>query len=357
MINVTKPYLPPLEKLNGYLKKIYASNQITNNGQFVQLLEKKIAQTLDVKHAILVSNGSLGLHIAYKALDLKGEVITSPFSFIATASTLFWDNLQPIFVDINDDNWNIDVERIPEKITKKTSAILPVHVFGNPCDVKAIDEIAQKNNLKVIYDAAHAFGAKLDDISLPSFGDISVISLHATKIFHSIEGGAIITNQDNIAKKIRKIINFGLDSNNIICEPGTNAKMSEFNAAMGLCVLDDFDYIKNSRKIIYENYLNNLTHFLKPQLWSQSSKNNFSYAPFTFPDEKTLDKVLKKLNHKNIFPRRYFYPSLDSVSYLKTSKRNPKSNKISRTILCLPIYPGLSESDQGKVIDTINKNI
>ena len=239
MIPVTKAYLPDRKKLTQYIDQIYENGWLTNNGPLLQKLENRLASYLGVKNLILVANGSLALQLAYKALDLRGEVVTTPFSFAATTSTLAWEGLEPKFADIDKRSFNIDPKNIEKIITDKTTAIVPVHVFGNPCEVELISDLAKKYNLKVVYDAAHAFGVTYKGQSVLKYGDISTLSFHATKIFHTIEGGAVITENDEIAKKIRSLINFGITGPDKIEGIGTNAKMNEFEAAMGHCVLDE----------------------------------------------------------------------------------------------------------------------
>jgi dTDP-4-amino-4,6-dideoxygalactose transaminase len=256
MIPVVKPYLPEREKIDAYIDSIYKTNWLTNNGPLVQKLTQRLSDHLglDADCVVLVANGSLALHLAYKALNLKGDVLTTPFSFVATASTLKWEDLNPVFVDIDKATWNIDPSLIEQSITPRMSAIVPVHVFGNPCEVTAIEAIAHKHNLKTIYDASHCFGATLDGESILKSGDASTISFHATKLFHAVEGGAVITKTKGLADTIRKMINFGIDGPDSIGMLGTNAKMSEFHAAVGLAVLDDIEHIQSERKDIWLRY-------------------------------------------------------------------------------------------------------
>ena len=256
MIPISKPYLPPREMVDAYLDSVYEKHWLTNNGPLVQKLTQRLADYLglDSQCLVLVANGSLALHLAYNALDLKGEVITTPFSFIATASTLKWEGLQPVFSDIDKDTWNIAPNLIEKHITQNTSAIVPVHVFGNPCDVDAIQTIANKHKLKVIYDASHCFGATLNGESVLKHGDVSTISFHATKLFHTVEGGAVITKTPELAEQIRKMINFGIDDIGGIHLTGTNAKMSEYHAAVGLAVLDSIDDIHQQRADVWQRY-------------------------------------------------------------------------------------------------------
>lgn len=356
MINVTKSYLPNIEKYKSYIDEIYKTAWLTNQGPLVQKLEKRLAQYLGVKNIVLVSNGTIALEIAYRALDLKGEVITTPFSFVATTSSLVTNRLTPIFVDIDEKTFNLSPENIEEKITSKTSAILPVHVFGNACEVEEIEKIAKKSNLKVIYDAAHAFDVKYKDNSLLNYGDISTLSFHSTKLFHTIEGGALIINDDELVQKVRYLINFGIKNQEEIPHLGTNAKMNEFEAAMGLCVLDDIENIKNSRKEVYETYQKELKDLVQFQEQNINASQNYSYFPIVLKSEEQLLKIQKALNDENIFPRRYFYPSLDTLEYIEPKQECKISRDISKRILCLPIYSELEFENQKKIIKMISLN-
>jgi dTDP-4-amino-4,6-dideoxygalactose transaminase len=356
LIPVTKAYLPNKEKYQAYVDRIYDSGWLTNSGTLLQELEKRLAEYLGVKHLICVANGSLALQLAYKVLDLKGEVITTPFSFVATTSTLAWEGLKPIFADINPRTYNLDPQNIEKLITKETSAIVPVHVFGNPCEVEKIQEIASKHNLKVVYDAAHAFGVKYKEESVLNYGDISTLSFHATKLFHTIEGGAVVTNNDEIARKVRLLINFGVSDSATIESIGSNAKMNEVEAAMGLCNLDEIENIHTKRSKIWSKYQKELMGLVKFQKWNKFSKNNYAYAPILFDSEEQLIYIEKKLNQNNIFPRRYFYPSLDTLNFLSTNQKCTFSRDISRKILCLPLYAGLDNIEQKNIINYL-KNI
>jgi dTDP-4-amino-4,6-dideoxygalactose transaminase len=360
MIPVTKAYLPNKNKYKAYVDRIYETAWLTNNGSLLQELERRLKEHLGVKHLILVANGSLALQLAYKALDLKGEVITTPFSFAATTSTLAWEGLKPVFSDIHPTCFNLDPNNIEPLITEHTSAIVPVHVFGNPCQVEAIQAIADKHNLKVIYDAAHAFGTDYTDQhghtqSVLNYGDISTISFHATKLFHTIEGGAVITNDDEIARKIRLLINFGITGPTTIESVGTNAKMNEFEAAMGLCVLDEIDIIKAERQRIWQTYQKELAGLVEFQQWNPQSQKNHAYAPVLCESEAQLLQVEAKLKEHKIIPRRYFYPSLDTLDYLQSNQACLISRDIASRILCLPIYPGLPFPDQLNVIKVIKE--
>jgi dTDP-4-amino-4,6-dideoxygalactose transaminase len=357
MINVTKTYLPNKEKYKSYVDDIFERGYLTNNGPLLQKLEQRLAEHLGVKNLILVANGSLALQLAYKALDLKGEVITTPFSFAATTSTLAWEGLKPVFADINAESFNLAPENIEALINENTSAIVPVHVFGNPCDVETIQAIADKHKLKVIYDAAHAFGVEYKGQSVLNFGDISTVSFHATKLFHTIEGGTVITNDDELARKIRLLINFGITSPTTIDSVGTNAKMNEFEAAMGLCVLDEIETIKQQRKNVWETYSEKLPGLVALQKWNEHSSNNYAYAPVLFDSEVQLLKVEAKLKENQIIPRRYFYPSLDTLEYLNSKQVCKVSRDVANRILCLPIYPSLNKTQINNILDLIRKRM
>ncbi|WP_238902586.1 DegT/DnrJ/EryC1/StrS family aminotransferase [Clostridium sp. YIM B02506] len=358
MINVTKTYLPDMNKFKNYIDKIYETGWITNNGKCVNELEKRLKDYLGVKNLLLVSNGTMALQIAYKLLKLKGEVITTPFSFVATTSSLVWEGLNPVFSDINKNTFCIDPNKITDKITSNTSAILPVHTFGNGCEVELIDSISKEYGLKVIYDAAHAFNIKYKNESILNYGDISIVSFHATKIFHTIEGGALIIKDDYLYEKARKIINFGITGPDKIEELGINAKINEFQAAMGLCVLDDVDNEMNYRRVVYRRYESAFKNMKNIKLQEHNKNCNYNYGYFSIVlnDEKTVYKVKYELERHNIYPRRYFYPSLDKLNYIK-SEYMEYSNNISERILCLPLYSTLSLQEQELIIDIIRKCI
>ena len=292
-INITKTYLPNLDKYKSYVDKIYQSGQITNNGPLVQELEKKLKEYLNVKNIVLVANGTLALQVAYKVLNLTGDVITTPFSFVATTSSIVSSGLNPLFSDINPRTYNIDPNIINKIITKKTSAIVPVHTYGNACEIEEIQKIANQYNLKVIYDACHAFDVQYKGENILNHGDISTLSFHATKLFHTIEGGALIIQNDDLAMKARNIINFGINSGSLkygseIDYVGINAKMNEFEAAMGLCVLDDMKFITKKRKAVYARYEQELNKSFKLQEKNINSSNNYTYFTILIESEKKI---------------------------------------------------------------------
>jgi len=357
MINVTKTYLPDKEKYKKYVDLIYSNGWVTNNGPMVKTLEKRIAEYLGVKNIVLVSNGTIALEIAYRLLGIKGDVVTTPFSFVATTSSLVTNGLNPIFSDIDANTLNIDANDIESKITKNTQAIVPVHVFGNACEVEKISTIAKKHNLKVIYDAAHAFGVQFKGNSILSYGDVSTLSFHATKLFHTIEGGALVINDESLVEKARYLINFGIENAESIPELGTNAKMNEFEAAMGLCVLDEMGTVSEGRCKVFELYKKELLGIVQFQETHKDASLNYSYFPVILENEAQLLKIQKVLNKNNIYPRRYFYPSLDTLTYIKPEQFMQVSRDISCRILCLPIYPDLDTKQQKKIIEILINNI
>ncbi|WP_304544140.1 DegT/DnrJ/EryC1/StrS family aminotransferase [Sulfurimonas microaerophilic] len=355
MINVTKTYLPNKERYKQYVDEIYANGWITNNGPMVRELEKRLAEYLGVKNIVLVANGTLALEIAYRTLDIKGFAITTPFSFVATTSSLVTNGILPIFTDIDSHTLNIDPKNIEKLITPNTSAIVPVHIFGNGCEVEVIEQIAKEHNLKVIYDAAHAFDVRFKGQSILNYGNISTLSFHATKLFHTIEGGALVINDDDLVEKARYLINFGIENPESIPHLGTNAKMNEFEAAMGLCMLDELESINQKRKEVYEIYQKELDSFVEFQKQNENSTKNYSYFPVMFENEKQLLKVQTALNKKEIFPRRYFYQSLDTLDYIEPKQICKISRDISKRILCLPIYPELENETQFRIIQIIKE--
>lgn len=357
MINVTKTFLPDRYQYKAYIDRIFKSNWITNGGPLVRQLEKRLERFLGVKNIVLVANGTLALQVAYKALGLKGDVITTPFSFVATASSIAWEGLNPVFADIDRGTFCLDPKNIERSITPHTCALVPVHVFGNACEVEHIQRIARKHRLKIIYDASHAFGVKYKGKSLLNFGDISTLSFHATKIFHTCEGGALVINDDKVCKRVRKMIDFGIVGQTDIEELGINAKMNELEAAMGICVLSKINRIVQEQKKIHEYYLNNLSTRLTFQRRNRHSTGNYRYFPVIFESERQLRKVAANLNKEKIYPRRYFYPSLETLCYLKHRQEMHVSSDIARRILCLPVYPGLKRNTQDRIMNIVHASL
>lgn len=356
-INVTKTFLPPQKEYQAFLKKAWDSGWITNRGELVKKLEDSLKKLLGVNNIIATTNGTLPLQIAIKALELKGEIITTPFSYIATTSSIVWEGCKPVFVDIHPEFLTIDETKIEEAITNRTSAILATHVFGNPCNIEVIDAIAKKHNLKVIYDAAHCFGVTYKGQSIFNYGDVSTCSFHATKLFHTGEGGAIFCNDKELLQKLFYSHNFGHDGPEAIQGIGINAKMSELQAAMGLSVLSYFKEILKARKTIVSFYCEILAKSnLQLLELRENTEWNFSYYPIIFNTEEQLLKIKNLLEEENIFTRRYFYPSLNTISYVK-NKACPISESIAKRILCLPLYDSLERESVNAITKIIKQNI
>lgn len=364
MIPVTKPYLPDLGRYQKYVEEIFARGWLTNNGPLLQELETRLSETLGVKHVLCVSNGSLALQVAFKALGLRGSAVTSPFSFVATTSTLLWEGLTPIHADIDPHSLNLCPLQTQARLQDHTSALVPVHVFGAPCDVGAFETLAKARGLRVIYDASHAFGVRHGgpdgaERSVLAAGDFSTVSFHATKLFHTVEGGALITNNDELAEAARQLRNFGFapqaetDGTVPILGLGSNAKLNELQAAMGLCILEDLDQILAERQDQGTYYARALGEYVDLQAWPEDATNNHAYAPILLRDEAQLQRVQGALNTQGIFPRRYFYPSLDTLPYLPGAEVMPVSRDIASRVLCLPIYPGLARSAQEAVVAAV----
>jgi dTDP-4-amino-4,6-dideoxygalactose transaminase len=357
MINVTKTFLPPIEEYKKQVQRAWDNQWLTNRGELVLELEEKLKQYLSVADVIVTNNGTIPLQIALKLLGNKGEIITTPFSYVATTAAIVWENSTPVFVDIHPEYLTIDETKIEAAITSKTTAILATHVFGNPCHVEAIEIIAQKYNLKVIYDAAHAFGVTYNGKSLFSYGDVSTCSFHATKLFHTGEGGAMFASDAQLKQQLFYSHNFGHDGVLAFHGLGINGKMSELQAAMGLTVLPYMESIIDERKKTVDNYTANLDFSRLQVLKIRDNTDwNYSYYAVVFESEEQLLRVEKKLNENQIFPRRYFYPSLNTIEYTK-GKVMPISERIASCIMCLPLYVGLSTEEIEKIAVIINVNL
>ncbi len=346
MIPVTKPFLPPIEEYESYVRDIWKRNWLTNNGPLVNELELKLKEYLNVKHLLFVTNGTIAIQMAIKALGLKGQIITTPFSYVATTSSLVWEGCEPVFVDIDPKTCNLDPNRIEDAITSTTSAILATHVYGNPCDLEVIQDIARRKNLKVIYDGAHAFGVQYKNKSVFDFGDISTCSFHATKLYHTVEGGALITKDPELLKRMAYLRNFGHDGPDRFAQLGINGKNSEFHAAMGLINLKYVQDIIENRKKLCAHYDTFLGQFQakKPTI-TRHSTYNYAYYPLIFNEERLLTKVVDVLSQNWIYPRRYFYPSLENLPYIVKSDNCPVADDISRRALCLPLYETLTKEE------------
>ncbi len=355
-IYVTQPSLAPLEELNRYLQHIWSTGVMTHNGPLVQQLERELADYLGLDDVVCVVNGTAALQLAIRALDIAGEVITTPFTFIATANIIAWERCIPVFVDIDPDTWNIDAAQIEARITDKTAAILPVHVFSNPSDIESIEAIAKKHRLPVIYDAAHAMAVNYRGRSILSRGDVNCVSFHATKLFNTGEGGACIAQNTEVAARIRRMRFFGFNENKEIVDDGMNGKMTEISAGLGLANLAHLNAVIRNRRYKYELYqalLRNCEYVTFQKF--QPDEYNYSYMPIIFDTTAQLLDTMRKLNAENIFPRRYFYPSLHNVKLFE-SPFLPVAERIATTVLCLPLYDQLADSDIERICNTINKS-
>ncbi len=353
MINVTKTFLPKQSEYQAILKKAWDKEWLTNRGVLVKELEEKLKSYLGVANIIATTNGTLPLQIAIKALGLTGEIITTPFSYVATTSSIVWEGCIPVFVDIHPEYLTIDETKIEAAITPQTTAILATHVFGNPCAIEEIEAIAKEHNLKVIYDAAHCFGVTYKEQSIFKYGDVSTCSFHATKLFHTGEGGALFTNLSALHHRLFYHHNFGHDGPESFQGIGINAKMSELQAAMGLAVLPYMTAVLKERQAIVAAYDE---AFKKAEVQTlkirQGTQWNYSYYPVIFKTQEQLIKAQTALNNEQIFPRRYFYPSLNTINY--TNKEFcPISEQIAERVLCLPLYNGLSVEITKKIIEIV----
>ena len=360
---VTRPLLPPLEEFQEYLKDIWKSKWLTNNGKYHQALEKALCEYLGVRHISLFSNGTLALITALQALKIVGEVITTPFSFVASTHALWWNNIKPVFVDIDHQSFNLDPDKIEAAITPHTTAILPVHVYGNPCDVRRIKAIADTYGVKVIYDACHTFGVTIDNIPILNFGDLSVMSFHATKVYTTFEGGAIVCHDEAAKRRIDNLKNFGFAGETTVVAPGINAKMNEMQAALGLLQLKYVDPAIAKRKLIAEQYRAGLKGIAGVTYLEDfpGVRHCYPYFPILIDKEKfgkTRDDVYGELKKHNIFGRRYFYPLISQFPTYKGLEsarpgKMPVAEKIAEEVLCLPIFPDLEEAHVAAVIAMI----
>ncbi|MGL2988104.1 DegT/DnrJ/EryC1/StrS family aminotransferase [Flavobacterium sp. RSSA_27] len=357
MINVTKTFLPPIEEYTVQLQRAWDNQWLTNRGELVLELEEKVRDYLSVSNIILTNNGTVPLQIALKLLGGQGEIITTPFSYVATTAAIVWENCTPVFVDINPEYLSIDETKIEAAITDKTTAILATHVFGNPCNIEAIEAIAKKHQLYVIYDAAHAFGVQYKGKSIFDYGTISTCSFHATKLYHTGEGGAMFANDSQLQAKLFYSHNFGHDGPLAFHGLGINGKMSELQAALGLTVLPYMKTILDERRKVVDFYNVNLDFSNIQALKIRENTDwNYSYYPIIFENEEQLLQTQKDLNEANIFPRRYFYPSLNTIEYVKWNAM-PISESIASRVLCLPLYVGLERKDLDKISEIINNKV
>lgn len=362
-ILVTQSSMPEIDEYIEEIKSIFETKWLTNRGEKHKKLEGELSNYLKVKNMSLYTNGHLALYIALKSLDLKGEVITTPFSFASTTHAIVQNGLKPVFCDINENDYTIDVNKIESLITERTCAIVPVHVYGHVCDVKKIEEIAKKYNLKVVYDAAHVFGVEIDGKGIGTFGDISMFSFHATKVFNTIEGGGLAYNNSELRNKLEKLKNFGINGPEKVEYVGINAKMNEFQAAMGLCNLRHIDSELEKRKKVYNRYIERLSNVLgiKLPVKQDKVKQNYAYLPVVFNKElfgKSRDEVKVELEKENIFTRKYFYPIINEYDCYKemyNSNDTPVAKRISERVLTLPMYSNLKIEDVDRICDIILK--
>lgn len=360
MIPVTKSYIPNLDDYKAYLEQIWQSGQLTNNGSLCQQLESDVTGYLGVSNLELVTNGTLAIQLAIKALNLQGEIITTPYSYVATTSSVLWEGCEPVFVDIEDRTFCINADLIEAAITEKTTAILATHVYGYPCDVIKIQHIAEKHNLKVIYDAAHAFGVKLGGESLMRYGDCSTLSFHATKLFHTGEGGAVICKDEAVKQRVSLMKKFGHIGEDNYLDIGINAKMSELHAAMGLSVLPNVNDIIAARKEIsgwYDERLGGCG--LQRPIPADGLEYNYAYYPVIFPTHEVMMRVREALLDNGIGPRRYFYPSLNTLPFFEPRLKVscPVSEDIASRVLCLPLYVGLGKAEVSGVCDVVRNSL
>jgi len=357
MINVTKPFFPPKEEYYKILDGVWKRGWLTNNGPLLTQLEEKLCEFLGVENLVALGNGTISLQIAFKALRLSGEVITTPFSYVATTSSIKWAKLTPVFADIDPATFCINPANIEAHITPKTSAILATHVFGVPCNVEAIKSIADKHGLKVIYDGAHAFGVRYKGKSVLNYGDLNSLSFHATKLYHTVEGGALVSTNKTLVRRTKRMRNFGHSGPEKFDGIGINGKMSELHAAMGLLNLNYIAAILQKRKDQFARYRSLLqSEKLQFQEIPEGTDHNCSYMPVVFETERKALEIIDVLKKHKIFPRRYFYPSLSRLPYVDADPMNI-SDSISRRILCLPLYHDLKDRDIDKISSLIMSNL
>jgi len=352
---VTKIYLPNREKFKAYIDGIYESGWLTNNGPLVQELEEKLEKHLGVKNLLCLSNGTTALQFAYRLLEQNGEVITTPFSFVSTTSAIVVENSIPVFADIDKETYNIDFKNIEKLITDKTYAIAPCHVFGNACEIDEIDKIAKENSLKVIYDASHAFDVEYKGKHILNYGDISVVSFHATKIFHTVEGAAIVIKDDALYEKAKLLRNYGVGGPDSVDMLGINAKMNELEAAMGLCMLDELDMIMAERKKSKTFYVEALKKYIQLQRSNSDATQSHSYFPIVFKTEEEMSRVREALLEHDIAARQYFKPSLDTLPYVEHREVMKNSRDIASRILVIPMHSGVEVKVSEIIIETLNK--
>ena len=359
MIYISKIYMPNKDNFKTYIDGIYESGWLTNNGPLVQQLEKKLEEHLGVKNLLCLSSGTDALQFAYRLLngfdDDRKEVITTPFSFVSTTSAIVAEKFKPVFADINMDSYNIDPDNIEALINKETVAIAPCHVFGNACEIEKIDDIAKRHNVKVIYDASHAFDVTYKDKHILSYGDMSVISFHATKMFHTVEGAAIVIKDDALYEKAKIVRNYGIEGPDSVSMLGVNTKMNELSAAMGLCMLEEMDVILGDRNKSHQFYSKQLKQYVKLQLRNREATQSYSYFPVVFNSNAEMRKVREALFEKGVAARQYFKPSLDTLPYVECDEVMKNSHDIASRILVVPMHSNVEPLVCETIIKTVTE--
>lgn len=353
-IYVSRPFLPKLDEISNRIAIIFQNNKLTNHGPLYLELNEVLVSRAQLEHSY-VSNGTISLQLLLKALGCKGEVITTPFSYVATTNAILWEGGTPVFADIDSGTCNANPKAVEQAIGPNTKGILLTHVYGIPCDVEALEEIAKKHGIWLVFDAAHAFDVKFKGKSVFSYGTAASASYHATKIFHTVEGGGIYSKDETLMKTVRQLMNFGHTSPESFDVPGINAKNSEFHAAMGLSVLPHMEYIIARRKAISERYDAHLPKGLSRPLIPAETEYNYAYYPVFFPDEKSLLDTKAELEKEGIGTRRYFYPSLNTLPYLSSTQPCPVAEDIASRVLCLPLYPDLSDEEQAFILRHLHR--
>jgi dTDP-4-amino-4,6-dideoxygalactose transaminase len=345
-IPVNRPYLPALAKYRRYVEDIFDRCWLTNNGPLVRELTERLEERLGVSNLLLVANGTLALQVAFKALDIGGSVVTSPFTFVATASALRWEGISPRFADVGPQSLTLDPVEAEKALDETVTGLVPIHVYGAPCEVEAIHALARRRKLRVVYDAAHAFGVEVGGKSVLQWGDASTLSFHATKLFHTAEGGAVVFKDADVLERASRMINFGIDvSDGSIVDSGINAKLSELQAAMGLAMLDDLPQIMERRLEIANLYNGELEDYVEMQVWPETATRNAAYVPILLRDEDECLRLKSELEAQGIEPRRYFHPPLARVPIYDAGAPTPIADSASRRVLCLPIFVGLDDQD------------
>ncbi|MEO7041572.1 MAG: DegT/DnrJ/EryC1/StrS family aminotransferase [Gemmatimonadaceae bacterium] len=360
MINVSRPVLPPFEEFVERLRGIWASRQLTNDGPLVSELERGLAEFLGIKHAILVANGTIAIQFAVRAAQMHDSVVTTPFSYVATTSSIAWEGMSPVFADIDADSLTVNPELVDALLSAGATGVVATHVYGNPCDVEALAVLAERHRVPLIFDAAHAFGAMYNGRSVCSYGSAATLSFHATKLFHTVEGGAVVTNDDTIAAAVRLMRNFGQARPDEISALGINGKNSEIHAAMGLCLLPHVASFIRQRALlarIYDDGMAACASFAHPLQWRSGTVPNFSYYPIVFTEESLLLRCIELLSANEIRARRYFRPSLSHLPFVRNAGATPVADSIADRVLCLPLYPDLEPDVAAEIVSLVQSSL